>query len=282
MALILVIDDSSVIRCLMRAALTDAGHTVIEAADGQAGLALFHSRRPHLVITDLVMPVKDGIETIREIRKCDPETPILAISEALDSVEYLYLNAAKKLGAHVTLSKPFSPADLQRAVDSLLACEELPALRSIGARLTHHTAPTSSTQVTRSDHTSRAKERRRSSRHAVVWSGQVEVSNGIRIDCAVLDISAEGAKIILTHAIPAGEQVVFRAPRFDPMIAQLAWAEGPTAGLRFLDGLDHVLKALGGKDGEIVMPGQLFSLPPARLYALPRVVIPSSSNHSDP
>jgi DNA-binding response OmpR family regulator len=83
----------------------------------------------------LMMPVKDGIETIREIRKCDPETPILAISGTWASADHLYLNAAKKLGAHVTLSKPFLPADLQRAVDSLLACEEPPALRSIGM---HH------------------------------------------------------------------------------------------------------------------------------------------------
>jgi CheY-like chemotaxis protein len=270
MALILVIDDSSVIRCLMHAALADAGHTVVEAADGQAGLALFHSRRPHLVITDLVMPVKDGIETIREIRKCDPETPILAISGTWAPADHLYLNAAKKLGAHVTLSKPFLPADLQRAVDSLLACEEPPALRSIGAPPPHDTAPTSSRLLTRSHDPSRGQDRRRSSRHAVIWSAQVEVSNGIRIECAVLDISAEGAKIIVTHAIPAGERVVFRAPRFDPMVAQLAWAEGPTAGLRFLDGLEQVLKALGGKDGGIVIPGRPFSAPPAGLYKLPR------------
>jgi CheY-like chemotaxis protein len=270
MALILVIDDSSVIRCLMHAALADAGHTVVEAADGQAGLALFYSRRPHLVITDLVMPVKDGIETIREIRKCDAETPILAISGTWASADHLYLNAAKKFGAHVTLSKPFLPADLQRAVDSLLACEEPPALRSIGAPQPHDTAPTSGRLLTRSHDPSRGQDRRRSSRHAIIWSAQVEVSNGIRIECAVLDISAEGAKIILTHAIPAGERVVFRAPRFDPMIAQLAWAEGPTAGLRFLDGLEQVLKALGGKDGDIVIPGPPFSAPPAGLYRLPR------------
>jgi hypothetical protein len=136
--------------------------------------------------------------------------------------------------------------------------------------LPHDTAPTSNRLLTRSRDPSRGQDRRRSSRHAVIWSAQVEVPNGIRIECAVLDISAEGAKIILTHAIPAGERVVFRAPRFDPMIAQLAWVEGPTAGLRFLDGLEQVLKALGGKDGDILIPGQLFSALPAGLYRLPR------------
>jgi CheY-like chemotaxis protein len=251
MAVILVIDDSSAARQYVRMALAGAGHAVIEAGDGQAGLALFHEQRPHLVITDLVMPVKDGIETIRELRKHDPEVAILAISGSSPAFAHLYLSAARKLGAHATLSKPFQATELCQAVERLLVSNLTPATpsiqmpRAIDAFLNSGFAPD------QPDCPFTGRERRRFARREVVWSGRIHVSNGVHIQCAVLDVSEEGAKVILTHPLPTGEQILFLSPRFDPVRAEVVWTEGPSAGLRFLDGLDWVSRALGGKEGDI-------------------------------
>jgi CheY-like chemotaxis protein len=120
MALILVIDDSAAVRRLLRETLARDGHAVLDASDGNAGITIFRERRPDLVITDMVMPVKEGIETIREIRKSTHDTKIVAISGSSEKGERLYLGAAKKLGADATLVKPFPPATLLGIVDQLL------------------------------------------------------------------------------------------------------------------------------------------------------------------
>jgi DNA-binding response OmpR family regulator len=98
--------------------LTRHGHVVHEAADGRQGLKLFRLLRPALVISDIVMPEGEGIETIRQIRQEAPETPILAISGG--SYRSLYLRAADSLGASASLEKPFKPDDLVAAVENLL------------------------------------------------------------------------------------------------------------------------------------------------------------------
>src|SRR6266852_3807481 len=69
MAVILVIDDAATVRHLMRRVLAEAEHTVIEAQDGEVGLSLFEAQRPALVITDLFMPNREGIETIQQLRR---------------------------------------------------------------------------------------------------------------------------------------------------------------------------------------------------------------------
>jgi CheY-like chemotaxis protein len=118
MANILVIDDELAMRRLLSRVLTSAGHTVHEAADGHAGLALFQQVHPALVITDIVMPEMEGIETIRELRRNGSPVPILAISGG--AAPPLYLHAATGLGATAALPKPFAPDDLLRAVTELL------------------------------------------------------------------------------------------------------------------------------------------------------------------
>ena len=98
--------------------LARAGHDVVEAADGMEGLAAVRARRPDLVVTDILMPNKEGIETIRELRREAPELPILVISG--DPGSALYLEIATMLGARAALNKPFRHADLLLAVEGLL------------------------------------------------------------------------------------------------------------------------------------------------------------------
>lgn len=123
MADILIIDDDPGMRRVMARALVEAGHQVRKAKNGIDGLALFHSRHSECVIADIVMPEKEGIETIRELRQHAPNVPILAISGANRSA--FYLHAATALGANASLQKPFFPAELLGAVESLLNAADL-------------------------------------------------------------------------------------------------------------------------------------------------------------
>jgi CheY-like chemotaxis protein len=119
MATILVIDDEPQIRRVIRQALIRAGHDVAEAADGAEGLAHARAAMPDLIITDIMMPNREGIETIRDLRREAPALPILVISGNAGSA--LYMEMAKMLGAHAALAKPFRSAELLRAVEDLLA-----------------------------------------------------------------------------------------------------------------------------------------------------------------
>jgi two-component system, chemotaxis family, chemotaxis protein CheY len=120
MATILVIDDDAALRRVLKR-MIGADHEVVEAADGAAGIARFAEHKPRLVITDILMPKKEGIETIREIRRLAPGVKILAISGGAGIGTPHYLDMAAKLGADVTLMKPFSAAALRSAVSALLA-----------------------------------------------------------------------------------------------------------------------------------------------------------------
>jgi len=118
MADILIIDDDRQMRRLLIRVLEGAGHVVYEAENGGDGLALFRRVQPLLVITDLVMPDTEGIETIRELRREAPTIPILAVSGGGPPV---YLRAATALGATAALAKPFVAAELLGLVTDLLA-----------------------------------------------------------------------------------------------------------------------------------------------------------------
>ena len=120
MAKILVIDDSEDIRILLHEALQAAGHSVVEAADGEEGLRSYREHCPDLVITDIVMPNKEGLETIMELRRESPGVKIVAMSGGTRGMVISFLPAAKKLGADYTLPKPFSLAELQAVVDDAL------------------------------------------------------------------------------------------------------------------------------------------------------------------
>jgi CheY-like chemotaxis protein len=121
MAKILVIDDDPGFRRMVSLILTRAQHIVIEADDGDLGVLRFTKDKPDLVISDIVMPGKEGIATIREIRALSPATPIIAMSGGSANIGLEYLDAAAKLGASSILAKPFRPADLAELVKRLLA-----------------------------------------------------------------------------------------------------------------------------------------------------------------
>ena len=122
MPTVLVIDDDDLVRSLLVRALTGARYTVIEAADGLAGLALARANSIDLVVTDLVMPVQEGVETIMTLRRERPRLPIIAISGGTTNSR-LYLDIAGKIGARRILPKPFTPRELIRLIEQVLAEE---------------------------------------------------------------------------------------------------------------------------------------------------------------
>jgi CheY-like chemotaxis protein len=130
MALILVIDDEPMLRRTLRALLERAGHTVVEAEDGDKGLAQLNVQMPDLVLTDIIMPNREGVETIGEMRRRAPQTPIIAMSGGGSRGGELFLTLAEQLGACATLAKPIRQADLLAAVDAALK----PAIDDYDAR----------------------------------------------------------------------------------------------------------------------------------------------------
>jgi CheY-like chemotaxis protein len=121
MADIVVIDDEPRYCRLIAQVLIGAGHDIRQAGDGAEGLRMCRQRSPALVITDLVMPGMEGIETILQLSREHPEVPVLAISGAEPAS--VYLRAATALGAASSLSKPFTVNQLLTAVDGLLAAD---------------------------------------------------------------------------------------------------------------------------------------------------------------
>lgn len=119
MARILVIDDDEDVRQMLRRILEHAGHEVVEADNGAVGVKLFREEPSDLVITDIIMPEKEGIETIRDLRKLQKEVKIVAISGGGRVGPSDYLTAAKMLGAMKTFSKPFSRQEILDTVDEL-------------------------------------------------------------------------------------------------------------------------------------------------------------------
>jgi len=114
MATVLVIDDEEPIRRFLRLILTRAGHDVLEAGDGSEGLVLLRDHDADLVVTDLVMPNKEGLETIMELRRAYPAIPIIAISGGGLNQPCTYLDLARKLGASHVFEKPLDrPAFLE-------------------------------------------------------------------------------------------------------------------------------------------------------------------------
>jgi CheY-like chemotaxis protein len=108
----LVIDDDELVRATIVSILESVGYEVFEAEDGQQGLLLFHRHAVDLVITDILMPSKEGIETIVEIRQRNREVRIVAVSGGGNIGSVSVLHAAQRLGADAVLSKPFSKEEL--------------------------------------------------------------------------------------------------------------------------------------------------------------------------
>lgn len=120
MALIIVIDDEEMIRKVIAAALKREGHAILEASDGAEALTLLKDTLPDLILTDIFMPERDGLEVIMSLQKDKRKVPIVAMTGAPDNAE-MYLKAAKGLGASRILAKPFSIETLVRTINEALA-----------------------------------------------------------------------------------------------------------------------------------------------------------------
>jgi len=119
-ARILVIDDEEEVRDIIKQMLELEGYEVITAVDGNQGIKLFKQEPADLVITDIIMPDKEGIETIIELRNQFPDVKIISISGGGRIGPHDYLNMAKKLGAERSFTKPFERKKLLKAIEELL------------------------------------------------------------------------------------------------------------------------------------------------------------------
>jgi DNA-binding response OmpR family regulator len=121
MKIILVIDDDEDVRSCIRNILEHSGYSVLEAENGRVGIDIFRHNPVVLVIVDLFMPEKEGIETIMELRKELADLKILAISGGIPGYgPDHFLHIAQKLGADGTLDKPFNMQQLLSKVENLL------------------------------------------------------------------------------------------------------------------------------------------------------------------
>jgi CheY-like chemotaxis protein len=123
MARILVIDDEAPVRDVLVKFLKLWGHEVRAASDGRKGLVEGEQFLPDLLITDIVMPEKDGLETIMEFRNRLPNVRIIAMSGGgrVNAVDYLKISG--KIGATATLAKPFSRDELEAAIAKALGIQ---------------------------------------------------------------------------------------------------------------------------------------------------------------
>ncbi len=121
MAKILVIDDEEQLRDLLTKMLTRDGHQVMMAQDGEEGIRHFHLFNPDLIITDIIMPNKDGIEVIMDLLKIKPDLPIIAISGGRRAITAGFnLDSAEMLGVKGILQKPFTHQQLQEVLKKAL------------------------------------------------------------------------------------------------------------------------------------------------------------------
>ena len=120
MAKILVFDDEPSILLMIKKMLEKAGHEVDLALNGKDGMELFEKNKPDLVITDIIMPIKEGLETILELRKKHPGLKIIAISGGGRVGPDGYLPSAKLLGADMVFQKPLVQKEFMEAVSMLL------------------------------------------------------------------------------------------------------------------------------------------------------------------
>lgn len=120
MARILLIDDDDGVRDILRLMLTHLGHTIIDARDGEEGLDLYHPAAHDLVITDLVMPGKGGLEVVKQLREQQPDLKIIAMSGGGRPGTGASLRAAREAGASAVLAKPFTLTELADLIRDLL------------------------------------------------------------------------------------------------------------------------------------------------------------------
>jgi CheY-like chemotaxis protein len=125
MARILVIDDDELVRGTLQAILESDGHQAVLAVDGEDGLRCFHQQSFDLVLCDVFMPQKEGLETVREIRQLSTDTPIISMTGSLPAsdggrLDPDFLRMSGALGTTRTIAKPFRPRELLALVRECL------------------------------------------------------------------------------------------------------------------------------------------------------------------
>ena len=120
MTRVLIIEDDNEVREYLESLMERAGYEAASAANGKEGVDLFQRTPVDLVITDIIMPEKDGIETIMDMKRVNPGLKVIAISGGGRSEPENYLNSARLLGADRTIRKPFTNEEILEAVRSLL------------------------------------------------------------------------------------------------------------------------------------------------------------------
>jgi CheY-like chemotaxis protein len=120
MRTVLVVDDGAFMLDFVRKILQSAKYNVVTAATANAGITAYREHKPDLVVTDVLMPEKDGLELIRELRELDPAVRIVAISGGGSTKFTNALSAAQAFGAQAAVRKPFAPNVLLEAVSRVL------------------------------------------------------------------------------------------------------------------------------------------------------------------
>ena len=125
MGQILVIDDEEAVRGILRRALERAGHEVLDADNTEEGIRCFHEHRVDLVIADLFMPKRGGLDLIRQLREDDPDVKIIAMTGAAVLRDVDIGSMAVESGARSIFRKPLDLDELEAAVSDLLAEAEV-------------------------------------------------------------------------------------------------------------------------------------------------------------
>ena len=120
MSTVLVVDDDPMVRKLIRRTLEKEGFTILEAADGKQCMEIYRKTLPEVVLVDIIMPEKDGLTAIREIKSINAQASVIAISGGLVLIPQAYLDAATETGADYSLSKPIDRKELVFTVNRCL------------------------------------------------------------------------------------------------------------------------------------------------------------------
>lgn len=120
---VLLVDDDPLVRETLTVALEAAGHSVQAAENGDIALRHLAGASPDVVVTDIIMPTREGVETIREVHRRYPALPIIAISGGGRLDAFSLLDVAEKFGAVATLAKPFRPQKLVELIDQVTSSD---------------------------------------------------------------------------------------------------------------------------------------------------------------
>lgn len=218
MSRILVIDDELSLRQLLRSMLERVGHTVFDAPDGREGMALWHREPTDIVVTDVFMPEKDGIEVILEMKKVAVRPKIIAMSGGGRKGLLDWSSSALAVGADRVLLKPFDQKTFLSAVQELLQGQPDVTDTAI--------SPGASDQ----------RKHRRFSIFLPVWFDDgVVAEHG-----TIVDISREGGRIKCVGTVPDMKYFQLKIQLDDPHhmlavdLAVMRWSGNGEFGIEFI------------------------------------------------